>query len=474
MTIPKIVHQIWIGQNARPNIWMDTVRKFCADFGYEYKLWTEIEISKFNIINISEYNTVELLSGKADILRYELLYAYGGVYIDADSVIINPKNFDILISDTTVEFLAGHAEISDGRILNGTMFSIPKSLIMKKCIYNISMTDFIGIYNHGEIVNLTGPTLLTKVCNTYKDICDIKILDSNIFYPYGFWGNKDIKIHESLEFKEESVIFQYGYSTNDLCDILNNYSIETSKKIGIIIPTRSRPHNIKRLYATWFEMLDLEVSTDCIIVLDKDDENKYERLEGFRYIIVENNTRGVNYPLNCAARHIYSEYEYIGFLGDDHIPRTKEWNSIMYNKLKSIGPYGMVYGNDLLQGSKLATAIIMDSLFVKTLGYMAHPDFKHLFIDDFWMYIGNYLKTLKYVDNVIIEHLHYSVGKSSVDELYESVNTREINIHGNEVYNRITGSVEFNKKLDSIKKGLNSNIVTALTNKSTIKWLRYA
>ena len=39
--IPKIVHQIWIGENKRPDIWMDTVKKFCNDYGYEYKLWDE-------------------------------------------------------------------------------------------------------------------------------------------------------------------------------------------------------------------------------------------------------------------------------------------------------------------------------------------------------------------------------------------------------------------------------------------------
>jgi hypothetical protein len=40
------------------------------------------------------------------------------------------------------------------------------------------------------------------------------------------------------------------------------------KQIAIIIPTRERNHKIKKLHEQWFNMLDPNVSTDCVIVLD--------------------------------------------------------------------------------------------------------------------------------------------------------------------------------------------------------------
>ena len=51
MSIPKKVHQIWIGPKKRPDIWMDSVRKFCSEKGYEYILWDDQKVSEMNMIN---------------------------------------------------------------------------------------------------------------------------------------------------------------------------------------------------------------------------------------------------------------------------------------------------------------------------------------------------------------------------------------------------------------------------------------
>ena len=101
--IPKIVHQIWIGENKRPDIWMDTVKKFCNDYGYEYKLWDDNTVNTLNLINKQYYDMEPQIhlnkknyQLKADILRYELLYSFGGIYIDADIVISIYLLFHIL------------------------------------------------------------------------------------------------------------------------------------------------------------------------------------------------------------------------------------------------------------------------------------------------------------------------------------------------------------------------------------------
>ena len=45
------------------------------------------------------------LAGKADILRYELLYEHGGFFIDADSECINP--LDDFLTDNKAFLLLG-------------------------------------------------------------------------------------------------------------------------------------------------------------------------------------------------------------------------------------------------------------------------------------------------------------------------------------------------------------------------------
>ena len=87
--IPKIIHQIWLGDKKKmPVDFMKTVRD--KHSGWKYILWTEENIShivnhkKFKIV--SEYNKSvdNKFTNLANILRYEKLFEYGGIYIDAD------------------------------------------------------------------------------------------------------------------------------------------------------------------------------------------------------------------------------------------------------------------------------------------------------------------------------------------------------------------------------------------------------
>ena len=82
MTIPKIIHQIWIGNNNKPPIkLMNSWKQKHPDF--EYIFWTEDEIIKRKLILQCQkkYDIINEIVGKVDILRLEILYNYGGIYI---------------------------------------------------------------------------------------------------------------------------------------------------------------------------------------------------------------------------------------------------------------------------------------------------------------------------------------------------------------------------------------------------------
>ena len=80
--IPKIIHQIWVGdQSKRPDsliqTWID------MNPSWEHILWTEENMPE--LTNQKQFDAMNELAGKADILRYELLNTHGGFFIDADS-----------------------------------------------------------------------------------------------------------------------------------------------------------------------------------------------------------------------------------------------------------------------------------------------------------------------------------------------------------------------------------------------------
>jgi hypothetical protein len=223
------------------------------------------------------------------------------------------------------------------------------------------------------------------------------------------------------------------------------------KKIAILIPSRDRCHKVEKLHKNWFEYTDNLIETDCIIILDEDNESTYTRMPGFIYEIVPTNgKRGVVFPLNKVAKKYCNNYEYIGFLGDDHLPKTKRWNVEMYDVLTKNKPFSMVYGNDLIQGENLPTNIIMDSLFIKYLDNMVDSKIQHLFADNYWLYIGKYIDNIHYLNHVIIEHEHYSRNKSELDEMYKILNSSTMFLQGNYIYQSIINSKEFKYKLDNI------------------------
>jgi hypothetical protein len=81
--IPRIFHQIWLGKGVLPlkfRAYRDTWRRLHP--AWEHKLWTDDNLPP--LVNHALFDSVSGYREKADILRYELLYRYGGVYVDTD------------------------------------------------------------------------------------------------------------------------------------------------------------------------------------------------------------------------------------------------------------------------------------------------------------------------------------------------------------------------------------------------------
>jgi len=210
MHIPKIIHQVWIGPNKRPDCWMDSVRDFCRDFGYEYKLWDDAAVSSLHMVNHNFYHNEKSYHGKSDILRYEILYHYGGVYIDADSVIVRPEKFNTLLSEFKAD--AGFGFERDNELIcGGVSISIQHSKFMKSCILAIPKRNM----NAAPWISI-GPMLITDVYNKGGYSYGVTLYPSKTFYPISWHGIRTIDAHKSMDIPEESVMFQYGYSTNNL------------------------------------------------------------------------------------------------------------------------------------------------------------------------------------------------------------------------------------------------------------------
>ena len=195
------------------------------------------------------------------------------------------------------------------------------------------------------------------------------------------------------------------------------------RNLVVLVPSRNRPENIAELIKSLDET---ETESDLIVIIDDDEPQTDAYLQlGCDVLMVEKNGKGMAKPLNFAARHYANKYRHFAFLGDDHRPRTKNWDVHFINALDELGT-GLVYGNDLLQGKNLATAVAMTGDIVKLLGGMVPPDMIHLYLDNFWMQLGQDLNAITYLDDVILEHMHPVAGKANWDEGYREVNAQEV------------------------------------------------
>ena len=202
-------------------------------------------------------------------------------------------------------------------------------------------------------------------------------------------------------------------------------------EIAVIVPSRGRPQNAERLIQAMEETVSPGDNVTLVLAQDDDDE-KYPILDSgvlptnITFIHRIDERQGCMGTLNSLAILYASDlynFDIIGFMGDDHVPRTDAWNNQVAQALFCPG---IVYGNDLYQGSKLPTAAFISSSIIRELGHMVPPTLYHLYCDNYWLMLGANAGCLRYLPGMIIEHVHPVAGKTEVDDGYLRVNSPEM------------------------------------------------
>jgi inositol phosphorylceramide mannosyltransferase catalytic subunit len=214
--IPKIVHHIWLGS---------TLPQYAKDFrktwikknpDWTFVLWTDHPIYEYDEATVNTYaelasylsspnkkqfivvNTKKLdiinkkpfykiaknYGEKSDILRYEILYHIGGLYVDTDFECLQP--YDEI--HHCCEFYAGVAHDKEFLLYNGLIGSAPGSPILSDAIKNLKNRK----RKEMDSLEYSGPTYFTD--------CFIRVMEKKhektiaipfpvtFFYP---WPNTE-------------------------------------------------------------------------------------------------------------------------------------------------------------------------------------------------------------------------------------------------------------------------------------------
>jgi hypothetical protein len=203
----------------------------------------------------------------------------------------------------------------------------------------------------------------------------------------------------------------------------------------VLVPSRGRPQNIVDLIHAW----QITCATAQLVVIVDDDDPCLLDYQAIAltphrdwFLLYVQSPRRLGPTLNYWCLE-FLHNDIIGFMGDDHRPRTLYWDEKIAAAL-SDRP-GVAYGNDLLQGENLPTAWFMSTVLIDALGYMVPPGLIHLYMDNFVKELGTNLDALTYFNDVVIEHMHYLNGKAELDEGYARVNAPEMYAHDQRVFN---------------------------------------
>lgn len=218
--IPHVFHFIWLGPKAFPeesvenlkawkalhpdwkmNFWTDNPERPCPIDGMEKHLVEEVPFSQLKPYLEKTKNWGE----KADLIRYEILYHQGGVYVDHD--VMPYRNFDVL--NNAFDFYVG---LENPHTNSGTKTKVfpcnclfgarPLHPILKETI-NLCASRWKEVEAHypgndpkkakTRVLNRTfhSFTLATKKCLNQDGNSDI-VLPSSFFFAYKIFNTETV------------------------------------------------------------------------------------------------------------------------------------------------------------------------------------------------------------------------------------------------------------------------------------------
>jgi hypothetical protein len=228
-----------------------------------------------------------------------------------------------------------------------------------------------------------------------------------------------------------------------------------------VIPTRGRPRQAREALEAIRDTAAL-VSTEVVIVVDADDpllpDYRRELAPAPRnhatpatlVVLAGDDTGNLVRATNTVSMRIAREdpAAIIGNLGDDHRTRTPGWDRAI---TEALATPGIAYGDDLIHGAHLPSAPFISAAIVLALGWYALPCCRHLYIDDAWRELGQAAGCLRYLPDVVVEHMHPAVRKAEWDDGYERVNNQAAVERDRTAFRRWRTSTDFNADVRNVR-----------------------
>lgn len=223
--IPKRIYQTWFTRKLPSSIESYKNTMLRLNPGYSYHLYDDNDIDEFIRTNYSgriytNFKKLKIITSKTDFWRYLILYKFGGIYIDMDSM-INTNLYFINHNDEAIIT----KEKNPYLYLQWCLMFNKNHPILKEVIDLINYNIENNLYT-SDILNLTGPGVYTKAINNVHERFFMKTLNwsstikdekyENNYTSYRIYGFDFNNVGIKFKYKKLANLLSSHKSSNNL------------------------------------------------------------------------------------------------------------------------------------------------------------------------------------------------------------------------------------------------------------------
>ena len=189
--IPKIIHYCWFSRNPMPDYLkkcMESWYKFCPD--YKIVRWDEDNYDVNKNLYMKQAYEARKWGFVPDIARLDILYRYGGIYLDTDVELL--RNIDDLLYQQAFAGVEKWGNVNMG----GCSGATPNHKVIKQMLDFRLNEKFLfedGSMNQttcGYYETIPLVKLGMKPNNTIQQIEDMTVYSSDFFHPYDYMSGE--------------------------------------------------------------------------------------------------------------------------------------------------------------------------------------------------------------------------------------------------------------------------------------------
>ena len=219
-SIPRIIHQTWFGPRIPPWLWINSWRRdYLQRYdGWLHLLWRNGSVAHLELLDQYVWSSESTFNGHSDVSRTAMTRAYGGMYIDADSLSLGIRPLDELYAaaNDTGFFIAREKETSV-LYAAGVYGTQPHHAVMRL---------FQWHQHNNTVADRTtmpwkriGPGAVTQALTDCQrptsQPCHYTEVHWRKFFPV-YWAGQPFSLVIDAARYPDSLMWQFGFSTNGI------------------------------------------------------------------------------------------------------------------------------------------------------------------------------------------------------------------------------------------------------------------